>query len=153
MKKVIVSFAINIFIAIFLVSLISYLIYQGIDMEIHKNINSAPSYVCFIPACLLGIILAPYLVTLINHIKSLKLIKLNNNNIDRKLLTPILVGYILVCASVIIDIVYLLFDGIFTQKIIIFSDPLFSLAVFSLIAFYILPPIILIIVLVHKKKA
>jgi len=152
MKKVIASLVISILSTMILASIVASLIYQGIILEINKATNSAPGWVCFIPACLFGIILAPFIVCLINHFKSLKLIRLNNRMVEKRLLNPILIGYILVSASIILDIIYLLFDGIFVQRIMSFSDPGYAVALFGLAHLLLVVPITMIIILMHEKK-
>ena len=153
MKKVIVSLIVTALSTIALVSAVAYLLYQGIYVEINKAHTSFPSWALFIPAALLGIILAPYIVCLINHFKSIKLIKLNNRAITRNLVSPILIGYFLVCASVVIDVVYLLFDAIFTKRFIAFvEDPAFSFATLGIAHLFYVIPIVMIIVLAHEKK-
>ena len=153
MKKVIVSLIISAITVLMLVAFIAYLVYQGIYIEMYKYGNSFPSWALFIPAALLGIILAPYIVCLINHFKSIKLIKLNNRAITRNLVSPILIGYFLVCASVVIDVVYLLFDAIFTKRFIAFvEDPAFSFATLGIAHLFYVIPIVMIIVLAHEKK-
>ena len=152
MKKVIVSLIITSISVLFFSSLVIYLVIQGIDMEINKASNSAPSYVAFIPAALFGIVLAPYIVTLVNHFKSLKLIRANNRSVDKRVISPILVGYFLVCASVVIVIVYLIFDGILAKKIMNFSELGYSLLILGLIHLLFIVPIVMMIVLIRGKK-
>ena len=152
MKKVIVSLIITSISVLFFSSLVIYLVIQGIDMEINKASNSAPSYVAFIPAALFGIVLAPYIVTLVNHFKSLKLIKANHHLVGKKTISPILVGYFLVCASIVIVIVYLVFDGILTKKIMNFSELGYSLLILGLIHLLYIVPIVMMIILIHEKK-
>lgn len=152
MKKVIVSLIVSTIAVLGLVSLIAYLIYQGIYLEINKLSNSCPSTLMFIPAALLGIILAPYLVCLINHFKSLRLIKLNNNVVTRNIISPILIGYFLVCASIVIDVVYLIFDAILTKQLMNFADPISSFAFLGIAHLFYIVPIVMLIVLAHEKK-
>ena len=152
MKKVIVSLIISAITVLMLVALIAYLIYQGIYLEMHKQSNSCPSDIMFIPAALLSIILAPYIVCLINHFKSLKLIKSNNNVVSRNIVSPILVGYFLVCASVVISVIYLLFDAILTKRLMNFSDPVSSFLFLGVAHLFYVIPIVMIIVLTHEKK-
>lgn len=137
---------------LFFASLVIYLVVQGVNLEINKATNSAPSWVSFIPAALFGIVLAPYIVTLINHFKSLKLINANHKLVNRKLLYPILTGYLLVCASVIIVVVYLVFDGIFTRKLMNFSEIGYSLLLLGLVHLLYVVPIVMMIILLHEKK-
>ena len=152
MKKVIVSLIITSISVLFFSSLVIYLVVQGIDMELNKASNSAPSYVAFIPAALFGIVLAPYIVTLVNHFKSLKLIKANYHLVDKKTISPILVGYFLVCASIVIVIVYLIFDGILTKKIMNFIELGYSLSILGLVLLLFIVPIVMMIILIHEKK-
>ena len=152
MKKVIVSLIITSISVLFFSSLVIYLVIQDIDMEINKASNSAPSYVAFIPAALFGIVLAPYIVTLVNHFKSLQLIKANNHLVNKKTISPILVGYFLVCASIVIVIVYLIFDGILTKKIMNFSELGYSLSILGLALLLFIEPIVMMIILIHEKK-
>ena len=153
MKKVIASLIISAITVLMLAAFITYLVYQGIYIEMYKYGNSFPSWALFIPAALLGIILAPYIVCLINHFKSFKLIKLNNNVVARNLVSPILIGYFLVCASIVLDVVYLLFDGIITKRFISFiNDPVFSFATLGIVHLFYVVPIVMIIVLAHEKK-
>ena len=152
MKKVIVSLIVSAITVLMLAAFITYLVYQGIYIEMYKYGNSFPSWALFIPAALLGIILAPYIVCLINHFKSFKLIKLNNNVIARNLVSPILIGYFLICASIVLDVVYLLFDGIITKRFISFiNDPVFSFATLGIVHLFYVVPIVMIIVLAHEK--
>ena len=152
MKKVIASLIVTAISTIALVSFVAYFVYQGIYLEINKASNSAPSYVAFIPAALFGIVLAPYIVTLVNHFKSLKLIKTNNHLVDKKTIFPILVGYFLVCASIVIVIVYLIFDGILTKKIMNFIELGYSLSILGLVLLLFIVPIVMMIILIHEKK-
>ena len=157
MKKVIVSLMITSLTVLVLVSVIGYLVYQGIYLEIHKASNSCPSWAMFVPASLLGIILAPYIVCLINHAKVFRLIKLNNNVVSRNIVSPILIGYFLVCISVMIVNVYLIFDAIFTKQFIPmnFDEPnALAWAFFLLGISHLLyaVPIVMFIVLAHEKK-
>ena len=152
MKKVIVSLVISSLTVLGLASIVGYLTYQGIYLEMNKQSNSCPSDVMFIPAALLGIILAPYIVCLINHFKSLKLIKLNNNVVTRNIVSPILIGYFLVCASVVISVIYLLFDAILTKRLMNFSDPVSSFLFLGVAHLFYVVPIVMIIVLAHEKK-
>ena len=152
MKKVIASLIVTSISVLFFSSLVIYLVIQGIDMEINKVSNSAPSYVAFIPAALFGIVLAPYIVTLVNHFKSLILIRANHHLVDKKTISPILVGYFLVCASIVIVIVYLVFDGILTKKIMNFSELGYSLLILGLIHLLYVVPIVMMIILIHEKK-
>ena len=152
MKKVIASLIITSISVLFFASLVIYLVVQGVNLEINKATNSAPSWVSFIPAALFGIVLAPYIVTLINHFKSLKLINANHKLVNRKLLYPILTGYLLVCASVIIVVVYLVFDGIFTRKLMNFSEIGYSLLLLGLVHLLYVVPIVMMIILLHEKK-
>lgn len=152
MKKVIVSLVITSLTVLTLASIVGYQVYQGVYLELNKEVNSAPSWVAFIPAALLGIILAPYIVCLLNHFKSLRLIKLNNNVVTRNIVSPILIGYFLVCLSVVVDVVYLLFDAILTQKIMDFSNPAFSFFVLGIAHLFYVVPIVMLIVLAHEKK-
>ena len=152
MKKVIASLIVTSISVLFFSSLVIYLVVQGIDMEINKASNSAPSYVAFIPAALFGIVLAPYIVTLVNHFKSLKLIKANYHLVDKKTISPILVGYFLVCASIVIIVVYLIFDGILTRKIMNFSEIGYSLSILGLVHLLFIVPIVMMIILIYEKK-
>ena len=152
MKKVIASLIMTSISVLFFASLVIYLVVQGVNLEINKATNSAPSWVSFIPAALFGIVLAPYIVTLINHFKSLKLINANHKLVNRKLLYPILTGYLLVCASVIIVVVYLVFDGIFTRKLMNFSEIGYSLLLLGLVHLLYVVPIVMMIILLHEKK-
>ena len=152
MKKVIASLIVTAISTIALVSVVAYFVYQGIYLEINKASNSAPSYVAFIPAALFGIVLAPYIVTLVNHFKSLKLIKVNHHLVDKKTISPILVGYFLVCASIVIVIVYLIFDGILAKKIMNFSELGYSLSILGLVLLLFIVPIVMMIILIHEKK-
>ena len=152
MKKVIASLIITSISVLFFSSLVIYLVVQGVNLEINKTTNSAPSWVSFIPAALFGIVLAPYIVTLINHFKSLKLINANHKLVNRKLLYPILTGYLLVCASVIIVVVYLVFDGIFTRKLMNFSEIGYSLLLLGLVHLLYVVPIVMMIILIREKK-
>ena len=152
MKKVIVSLIVSAITVLMLVALIAYLVYQGIYLEINKQSNSCPSDVMFIPAALLSIILAPYIVCLINHFKSLRLIKLNNNVVTRNILSPVLVGYLLVCASIVISVIYLLFDAILTKQLMNFADPISSFAFLGIAHLFYIVPIVMLIVLAHEKK-
>jgi len=151
-KKVIASLIVTAISTIALVSVVAYFVYQGIYLEINKASNSAPSYVAFIPAALFGIVLAPYIVTLVNHFKSLKLIKVNHHLVDKKTISPILVGYFLVCASIVIVIVYLIFDGILAKKIMNFSELGYSLSILGLVLLLFIVPIVMMIILIHEKK-
>ena len=152
MKKVIASLIVTSISVLFFSSLVIYLVVQGIDMEINKATNSAPSWVAFIPAALFGIVLAPYIVTLVNHFKSLKLIKTNHHLVDKKTISPILVGYFLVCASIVIIVVYLIFDGILTKKIMNFMELGYSLSILGLVHLLFIVPIVMMIILIHEKK-
>ena len=152
MKKVIASLIVTAISTIALVSVVAYFVYQGIYLEINKASNSAPSYVAFIPAALFGIVLAPYIVTLVNHFKSLKLINANHHLVDKKTISPILVGYFLVCVSIVIVIVYLIFDGILTKKIMNFSELGYSLSILGLVLLLFIVPIVMMIILIHEKK-
>lgn len=152
MKKVVVSLVITSLTVLALASIVGYLVYQGIYLELNKEANSGPSYVAFIPAALFGIVLAPYIVTLVNHFKSLKLIKANHHLVDKKTVSPILVGYFLVCASIVIVIVYLIFDGILTKKIMNFIELGYSLSILSLVHLLFIVPIVMMIILIREKK-
>lgn len=152
MKKVIVSLIVSAITVLMLVALIAYLVYQGIYLEINKQSNSCPSDVMFIPAALLSIILAPYIVCLINHFKSLRLIKLNNKVVTRNIISPILIGYFLVCASIVIDVVYLIFDAILTKQLMNFADPISSFLFLGVAHLFYIVPIVMLIVLAHEKK-
>ena len=152
MKKVIASLIVTAISTIALVSVVAYFVYQGIYLEINKASNSAPSWVVFIPAALFGIVLAPYIVTLVNHFKSLKLINANHHLVDKKTISPILVGYFLVCASIVIVIVYLVFDGILTKKIMNFSELGYSLSILGLVHLLFIVPIVMMIILIREKK-
>lgn len=152
MKKVIASLIVTAISTIALVSVVAYFVYQGIYLEINKASNSAPSWVAFIPAALFGIVLAPYIVTLVNHFKSLKLIKANHHLVDKKTISPILVGYFLVCTSIVIVIVYLIFDGILTKKIMNFSELGYSLSILGLVHLLFIVPIVMMIILIREKK-
>ena len=157
MKKVILSLIISAVTVLTFASIIGYLIYQGIYLEIHKRSTSFPSWIAFAPAGLLGIILAPYIVCLVNHAKVFRLIKFNNNVVTRNIVNPALVGYFLVCISVMIVNVYLLFDAIFTKQFIPmnFDDPNALAWAFLLLGIshllYVVP-IVMFIVLAHEKK-
>ena len=152
MKKVVVSLVITSLTVLALASIVGYLVYQGIYLELNKEANSAPSWVAFIPAALFGIVLAPYIVTLVNHFKSLKLINANHHLVDKRVISPILVGYFLVCASVIIVIVYLIFDGILMQKIMNFMELGYSLSILGLVHLLFIVPIVMMIILIREKK-
>ena len=152
MKRLIASLIVTGAMIIFLSSMVIYLVYQGIYLEINKQSNSCPSDVMFIPAALLSIILAPYIVCLINHFKSLRLIKLNNNVVTRNILSPVLVGYLLVCASIVISVIYLLFDAILTKQLMNFADPISSFAFLGIAHLFYIVPIVMLIVLAHEKK-
>ena len=152
MKKVIASLIVTSISVLFFSSLVIYLVAQGINLEINKATNSAPSWVSFIPAALFGIVLAPYIVTLVNHFKSLKLIRANNRLVDKRVISTILVVYFLVCASVIIVIVYLIFDGILTKKIMNFSELGYSLLILGLVHLLFIVPIVMMIILIREKK-
>lgn len=152
MKKVIASLIITVVSTMALASIVAYFVYQGIYLEINNTTNSAPSWVAFIPAALFGIVLAPYIVTLVNHFKSLKLIKANHHLVDKKTISPILVGYFLVCASIMIDVVYLIFDGIFVQRMIAFTEPGYAFAILGLVHLLYVVPIVMMIILIHEKK-
>jgi hypothetical protein len=151
-KKVIASLIVTAISTIALVFVVAYFVYQGIYLEINKASNSAPSWVAFIPAALFGIVLAPYIVTLVNHFKSLKLIRANHHLVNKKTASPILVVYFLVCASIVIVIVYLIFDGILTKKIMNFSELGYSLSILGLVLLLFIVPIVMMIILIHEKK-
>ena len=152
MKKVIASLIVTAISTMTLASIVAYFIYQGIYLEINKATNSAPSWVAFIPACLFAIVLAPFIVCLINHFKSFKIIKANNSVVNRTAISPILVGYLLICASIMIDVVYLIFDGILVQRIMIFSEPAYAFTILGLVHLLYVIPIVMMIVLIHNKK-
>lgn len=156
MKKVIVSLVITSLTVLVLTSIIGYLIYQGIYLEIHKRSTSFPSWIAFAPAGLLSIILAPYIVCLVNHTKVFRLIKLNSNVVTRNIVSPILIGYFLVCISVMIVNVYLLFDAIFTKQFIPmnFDEPnalAWAFFILGMAHLFYAVPIVMIIALAHEK--
>ena len=152
MKKVIVSFIISGLIATFLVTMIACLVYQGINIEMNKNANSAPSSVAFIPAALLGIMFAPYIVTIINHFKALKILKVNNGIYDKNVAIPLLIGYFLVIASILIVLIYLIFDGLLMHQIMSFNEPRYALAIILPIVLLSIIPIGMIYLLFPMKK-
>lgn len=151
MKKVIASLIVTALSAIALVAAVSYFVYQGIYVEINKAHTSFPSWAFFIPAGLFGIVLAPFIVCLINHFKSFKIIKANDNVVNRAAISPILVGYLLVCASIITVVVYLIFDGIFTQRMTTFSEPGYAFAILGFAHLLFIIPITMIIILIDNK--
>lgn len=152
MKKVIASLIVTAISTIALAAAVAYFVYQGIYVEINKAHTSFPSWAFFIPAGLFGIVLAPFIVCLINHFKSLKIIKTNNNVTNRTAISPILVGYLLVCASIITVVVYLIFDGIFTQRMSTYKAPLSLLTVLVIAHLLCVIPIVMMIILIHEKK-
>ena len=152
MKKIIASLIVTSVMNVFLIALIVYLVYQGIYLEINKAANSSPSYTSFIPACLLGIVLAPYIVTLINHFKALNIFKTNSHIFNKEVAIPLLIGYILVIASILLVIVYLIFDGLLLQKIMYFGVPGYALAIFLATSLLFIVPIMMIIILFPKIK-
>ena len=135
---------------IFLASLVIYLVYQGIYLEINKNVNSAPSYTSFIPAALLGIVLAPYIVSLINHFKTLKILKANNKIYNKNIAIPLMVGYVLVIASILLVMVYLVFDGLLMQKMMFFAEPFYAFAIFFATSLLFAPPVAMLLILSTK---
>lgn len=152
MKRTIASLIVTGIMTTLFAVLIVYLILQGIDLEIHKNANSAPSETSFIPAGLFGIMLAPYIVTLFNHLKAMKVLKANSHNYGKDVAMPLLVGYILVIASILIVIVYLIFDGLLLQKLMYFNVEGYPLAIFLAISLLAVVPIGMIFILFPIKK-
>ena len=151
MKKVIASLIVTAISTIALVTAVAYFVYQGIYVEINKAHTSFPSWAFFIPAGLFGIVLAPFIVCLVNHFKTFKLIKLNNEEVSRDIISPILIGYILVIASILLVIVYLIFDGILVRRLMNFNEPVYSFTILGLTHLLFIIPITMIIILIDNK--
>ena len=152
MKRTIASLIVTGIMTTVFAVLIVYLVFQGIDLELHKNANSAPSETSFIPAGLFGIMLAPYIVTLFNHFKAIKILNANGHTYGKDVAIPLLVGYFLVIASILIVIVYLIFDGLLLQKLMYFNVEGYPLAIFLFHALLAAIPIGMIFILFPIKK-